>query len=224
MGPIRGFLHGLIDPNLAFLFFFGGLALIVVELLHPGVSVPGILGVLMLVTSFLSFGLLPVNLVGVVLLIASAVCFLLELKHPGLGLPTVGGIVFLVCGALFLYSGSVPNAEVSPWLIAVVAGGLLLFFGFVVKGVMEARRMPTTDVPKQDLVGQIGIALDLLEPRGRVRIERENWSASSTGDPIPPGSRVRIVEVKGLLLLVEPAPGPSAVVAGSAGQERGGTE
>lgn len=224
MGPIRGFLHALIDPNLAFLFFFGGLALIVLELLHPGVSVPGIVGTLMLVTSFVSFGLLPVNLVGVVLLIASAVCFLLELKHPGLGLPTVGGIVFLVFGALFLYSGSVPNAAVSPWLIAVVAGGLLLFFGFVVKGVMEARRMPTTDVPKQDLVGKVGTTLDLLEPRGRVRIERENWSASSTGDPIPPGSRVRIVEVKGLLLLVEPAPEQPAVVAGSAGREKGGTE
>ena len=158
------------------------------------------------------------------LLIASAVCFLLELKHPGLGLPTVGGVVFLIFGALFLYSGSVPNAEVSPWLIALVAGALVLFFGFVVKGVMEARRMPKTDVPKQDLIGKVGTALDLLEPRGRVRIERENWSASSTGDPIPAGSKVRIVDVKGLLLLVEPASEQPAAGAGSAGQERGGTE
>ncbi len=224
MGPFRSFLHALIDPDLAFLFFFFGLALIVVELLHPGVSVPGIVGTLMLVTSFVSFGLLPVNLVGVVLLIASAVCFLLELKHPGLGLPTVGGVVFLIFGALFLYSGSVPNAEVSPWLIALVAGALVLFFGFVVKGVMEARRMPKTDVPKQDLIGKVGTALDLLEPHGRVRIERENWSASSTGDPIPARSQVRIVDVKGLLLLVEPASEQPAGVAGSAGQERGGTE
>jgi membrane-bound serine protease (ClpP class) len=224
MGPFRSFLHALIDPDLAFLFFFFGLALIVVELLHPGVSIPGILGTLMLVTSFVSFGLLPVNLVGVVLLIASAVCFLLELKHPGLGLPTAGGVVFLIFGALFLYSGSVPNAAVSPWLIALVAGALVLFFGFVVKGVMEARHMPKTDVPTQDLIGQIGTAIDLLEPRGRVRVARENWSASSTGDPIPAGSPVRIVDVKGLLLLVEPGSEQPAVVAGSAGQEKGGTE
>jgi membrane-bound serine protease (ClpP class) len=223
MGPIRGFLHALIDPDLAFLFFFGGLALIVLELLHPGVSVPGIVGTLMLVTAFISFGLLPVNLVGVVLLLASAVCFLLELKHPGLGLPTLGGVVFLIFGALFLYSGSVPNAGVSPWLIALVATALALFFGFVVKGVMEARRMPRSDVPKQDLIGKVGNTLDLLEPQGRVRVARENWSASSTGDPIPAGSLVRIVDVQGLLLLVEPATEQPAV-AGSAGQERGGTE
>jgi membrane-bound serine protease (ClpP class) len=223
MGPIRGFLHALIDPDLAFLFFFGGLALIVLELLHPGVSVPGIVGTLLLVTSFISFGLLPVNLVGVVLLLASAVCFLLELKHPGLGLPTLGGVVFLIFGALFLYSGSVPNAGVSPWLIALVATALVLFFGFVVKGVMEARRMPRSDVPKQDLIGKLGTTLDLLEPRGRVRVERENWSASSTGDPIAAGSLVRIVDVQGLLLLVEPATEQPAA-AGSAGQERGGAE
>jgi membrane-bound ClpP family serine protease len=79
-------------------------------------------------------------------------------------------------------------------------------------------------VPKQDFIGKVGTALDLLEPRGRVRIERENWSASSTGDPIPAGSQVRIVDVKGLLLLVEPATEQPAGVAGSAGQERGGTE
>jgi membrane-bound ClpP family serine protease len=56
-----------------------------------------------------------------------------------------------------------------------------------------------------------------------VRVARENWSASSTGDPIPAGSLVRIVDVQGLLLLVEPATEQPAV-AGSAGQERGGTE
>src|SRR5439155_16404861 len=58
MGLGAGILHRLIDPNLAFLFFYAGLALIVVELLHPGVSVPGLLGTLMLITSFVSFGFL----------------------------------------------------------------------------------------------------------------------------------------------------------------------
>jgi membrane-bound serine protease (ClpP class) len=224
MGAVAGVLHALINPDLAFLFFFFGLALIVVELIHPGISVPGILGTLMLVTSFISFGLLPVRLVGIVLLLASAVCFLLELKHPGLGLPTVGGVVFLVMGALWLYSSSVPSAQVSPWLIVLVAAGLVVFFGFVIRGVMEARRMPRSAVPIHDLRGKTGVALDQLIPRGRVRVERENWSAESTGDPIPAGSPIRVVDVKGLLLTVTLATDQPAVVAGSAGQERGGTE
>src|SRR5438128_5475127 len=174
MGLGTGLLHALIEPDLAFLFFYLGLALIVIELLHPGASVPGIVGTLMLVTAFISFGLLPVRLVGILLLLASAVCFLLELKHPGLGLPTVGGVSFLVFGALLLFSSSVPNARVSPWLIALVAGGLVLFFGFVVRSVMAARRMPRTDAPIQRLVGATGTAVDELAPRGRVRVEHEN--------------------------------------------------
>jgi membrane-bound serine protease (ClpP class) len=224
MGAVAGVLHALIDPDLAFLFFFFGLALIIVELLHPGISVPGIVGTLMLIISFISFGLLPVQLVGLVLLVASAVCFLLELKHPGLGLPTLGGVVFLVLGALWLYSSSVPSAQVSPWLIVLVAAGLVVFFGFVVRGVMEARRMPRSAVPIHDLTGKTGTALDELAPRGRVRVERENWSAESTGRPIPAGSPIVVVDVKGLLLAVTMAGDQPAVIGGGAGQERGGTE
>ena len=66
------FLHGLLDPNLAFLFFYLGLALVVIELLHPGISVPGILGSLLLIVAFISFGFLPVQLAGVVCLIRTA--------------------------------------------------------------------------------------------------------------------------------------------------------
>src|SRR5439155_13002034 len=79
MGFGGAFLHGLIDPNLAFLFFYIGLALLVIEILHPGVSVPGILGAVLLISAFVDFGFLPVQLAGVILLILSAVFFLLEL-------------------------------------------------------------------------------------------------------------------------------------------------
>src|SRR6185503_10939309 len=89
-------LHSLFSPDLAFIFFYLGLGLIVIEILHPGISVPGILGVLLLVLSFISFGMLPVQLAGVALLIASAVAFLLELKHPGIGAPAVVGTITLV--------------------------------------------------------------------------------------------------------------------------------
>src|SRR5207247_306796 len=121
LGAGWSILHGLIDPNLAYLFYFLGLILIVIELLHPGLSVPGVFGTLMLVTAFVSFGFLPVQLGGVILLLASALFFLLELKHPGLGLPTIGGTLALILGGLFLFNRDVPNAAVSPWLIAVMA-------------------------------------------------------------------------------------------------------
>src|SRR5204862_7436403 len=92
--------HTLIDPNLAFLFFWLGLILIFIELLHPGLSVPGVFGTVFLISAFVEFGFLPVQVAGVVLLLASALFFLLALKHPGIGLPTIGGTVCLVLGGL----------------------------------------------------------------------------------------------------------------------------
>jgi membrane-bound serine protease (ClpP class) len=240
MGFGGAFLHGLIDPNLAFLFFYLGLALLVIEILHPGVSVPGILGAVLLITAFVDFGFLPVQLAGVILLVLSAVFFLLELKHPGIGLPTVGGVITLVVGGLLLFNSSVPNARVSPWLLGGVAAALAVFFGFVVGAVMKARRLPRA-AGIEALEGEAGVAVDDLNPAGRVRVLRENWSAESVGPPISKGSTVRVVEVKGLRLVVEPAgdaapeiaPGEDALPATSqregelagdsgAGQRKGG--
>ena len=44
-----GFLHGLLDPNLAFIFFWLGLALIVLELLVPGHIFSGTVGTILLI-------------------------------------------------------------------------------------------------------------------------------------------------------------------------------
>jgi membrane-bound serine protease (ClpP class) len=203
LGPGWALLHSLIDPNLAFLFFYLGLALIIIEFLHPGLSVPGVLGTLMLISAFVTFGFLPVQLAGVILLIVSAVFFLLELKHPGVGLPTVGGVASLVLGGLLLFNPSVPNARVSPWLLAAVALGLVLFFTTVVRAVVKARHAPPA-AGFEDMVGEEGVALDDLAPRGRVRARREAWSAESTGGTIRAGTDVRVVRLQGLRLMVEP--------------------
>lgn len=212
MGWGAALLHGLIDPNLAFLFFYLGLGLVIIEILHPGISVPGFLGALLLVSAFVSFGFLPVQLGGLVLLVVSAVFFLAELKHPGIGLPTVGGVVTLIFGGLLLFNSSVPNARVSPWVLAGVAIALVLFFAIVVKAVMTARSLPTSP-GVEGLVGQEGLALDELAPRGRVRAGRETWTGEAASGTIPAGSTVRVVRVDGLRLIVEgvSGPGPGAV-------------
>jgi membrane-bound serine protease (ClpP class) len=204
MGVGGAFLHGLIDPNLAFLFFWMGLILIVIEILHPGISVPGVLGTILLVSAFVDFGFLPVQLGGVILLIVSAIFFLLELKHPGLGLPTVGGVITLVLGGLLLFDSAVPNARVSPWLLALVAAALVLFFGFVVRAVLRARHLPRP-AGLEGMTGELAVAIEDLDPTGRVRARRENWSAESIGEFIAKGSTVRVVEVRGLRLVVEAA-------------------
>ncbi|HEX8100051.1 MAG TPA: nodulation protein NfeD [Actinomycetota bacterium] len=222
LGLGASILHGLISPDLAFLFFALGLVLLVIELLHPGISVPGVLGLVFLVTAFISFGELPVQLAGVVLLIASAVFFLLELKHPGIGVPTVGGAVSLILGGLLLFDSSVPGAAVSPWLIAVVTAALVAFFGFVVGAAIKARHLPPLPRGMEGLVGEEAVAVNELNPVGQVRARGETWSAETVGPVIPATTPVRVVRVSGLRLMVAPASSRQAQLTGQGVAAKGG--
>jgi membrane-bound serine protease (ClpP class) len=202
MGFFSSLLHGLLDPNLAFIFFWLGLALIVLEFFVPG-GVAGTIGALMLVSSFVAFGMLPVQLIGIVLLIASVAFFVLELKHPGIGVPAIGGIVCLVLGGLLLFDRSIPTAGVSLLVIVPVAVLAGAFFVFVVRAAvrMRGKRSVTRD---ETLVGQEGIVLQDLSPLGVVQVAAEEWTAEAVHGTAAKGDHVRVVEVSGLRLRVEP--------------------
>ena len=203
MTPGVGFLHSLFDPNLAFIFFWLGLALIVLELIVPGHVFSGTVGTILLLLSIVSFGLLPVRLIGIALLVASIVFFVIELKVPGLGIWSIGGIVALVLGGLLLFDPA-GGVRVSPFAIAPVAAFMALFFGFVVAKALAMRHLPPAQGP-QAIVGREGVVLgNGLDPEGVVRVAAEEWKATTGAGPIPPGSRIRVTRLDGLVLTVEP--------------------
>jgi membrane-bound serine protease (ClpP class) len=201
MSVFASIFHAFLDPNIAFVFFWGGLALLVLELFVPG-GVAGTLGALMLLTSLVALGMLPVQLIGVALLIASVVFFVLELLHPGVGAPTVAGVVTLVLGGLFLFDRS-GDVSVSPWVIVPLAAFAILFFGYVVQQAMKTRRMRRVERSER-LVGSEGVVTTDVAPVGVVRVASEDWTAESVAGNLPAGGRVRVVAMRGLRLEVEP--------------------
>jgi membrane-bound serine protease (ClpP class) len=201
MSVFASIFHAFLDPNIAFLFFWGGLALLVLELFIPG-GVAGTVGGLMLLTSLAALGMLPVQLIGVALLVASVVFFVLELLHPGIGAPTVAGVVSLVLGGLFLFDRS-GDVSVSPSVIALVAAFAVLLFGYVVQQAMKTRRMRSPERSER-LVGAEGVVTTGLSPSGVVRVASEDWTAESVAGAVAPGERVRVVGMEGLRLKVEP--------------------
>ena len=56
----------------------------------------------------------------------------------------------------------------------------------------------------EQLVGATGEVSERLAPSGQVRVLGELWEARSSSE-LPPGSRVRVVAVDGLVLEVEAA-------------------
>jgi len=204
MGAFVGFLHTLLDPNLAFIFFWLGLGLIVLEVIVPGHIFSGTIGTILLLASLASFGLLPVRLIGIVFLIASVVCFVIELKAPGLGVWGLLGLVFLLLGGWFLYDRA-GGVEVSPWALGGVAIFAGLFFGLIVAAALKIRHEPSAW--NRTVVGQEGVALaaGVDAKSGVVRVAAEEWRAVSPSGPIPGGARIRVRSLDGLVLTVEPA-------------------
>ncbi len=202
MSFVEGLLHDAVDPNLAFILLIVGLLGLVSEVLHPGITVGGIFGGLSLLAALLILGMLPVNLAGVLLILAGLGLMVAEVYLPG-GIAGAAGLTALVLGGLFLFDASIPGAQVSKGLLIAIALATMAFFLTVVRALMRARTHPPESATMQNLIGIDGVVERTLDPAGIVRARNESWSARAAGDPIVSGARVRVTGVDGLTLEVE---------------------
>jgi membrane-bound serine protease (ClpP class) len=200
------FLSMLANPTLAAFLLFIGILGLYVEFTHPGLIAPGLIGGVCLLLFALATQMLPVNWVGVALIVLGIVMFVLELKVPSYGMLTLGAIACLVVGALMLFRTpqGISEIRVARWAIVSIAGSAALIMSILTALVVRSfRRRPTTGAA--GLVAEEGMALTDLDPEGRVFVHGEYWNARSRS-PIRMGSRVRVTRVHNLLLEVEEFP------------------
>ena len=93
---------------------------------------------------------------------------------------------------------------VSPVLIVGALVVSLLYFFILLRGLLQMQRRASTGLPIAALVGAGGTAQTLLAPTGIAYAGGEAWSARSRSGEITAGTPIRVVEVKGLELIVEP--------------------
>jgi len=197
------FLSLLANPALTALLLFAGVLGLYVEITHPGLVAPGLVGGVCLLLFMLSTQILPVNWVGVLLIVLGLVMFLLEIKIVSHGALTAGGIACLVVGGMLLYRGApdFPGLAAARAIIFSVALSAAVIMGaltFLISRVW--RRRPETGA--SGLVAEEGTALTDLDPDGRVFVHGEYWNAHARS-PVRKGARVRVAAVAGLLLEVE---------------------
>jgi membrane-bound serine protease (ClpP class) len=203
LAPLVGVLHDLFDPNLAFIFFWLGLILIVIEIIVPGHIFSGTVGTVLFLISVASFGFLPIRSIGVALLVASAIFLIVEVKTPTHGALTGVGLACLVAGGLLLYNGS-GGVRVSPVVLIAVTAAVGAFFAFLISRLVAMRHMPAALAPGQSVVGMEGVVLaGGLGPTGVIRVASEEWKATAEG-AVAPGSKVKVTALDGLVLTVEP--------------------
>lgn len=191
------------NPNVAFILFMIGLAGLYFELSNPGAIFPGVIGGIALILAFFAFQALPVNTVGILLILLAIVLFILEIKVTSYGLLSLGGVLCLSLGSLMLFDDVDPTFRLSWQVMAstviLVSGFFLALIWLVLKAQVSKARTGMTG-----LVGEVGIVKQALSPDGKILIRGELWKASSAA-PLAVGEPAKVIAVEGLTLRVEPA-------------------
>lgn len=193
MSARQKFLLTISNPNLAYILLMLGLLGLYFEFSNPGAILPGVLGGISLLLAIFSFQILPINYVGLILILLAIGLFILEIKVQSYGILSVGGIIAMVIGSIMLIDAPIPELRPSLKFIIPVAVGLSLIFLFLIFIAVRAlaNRVHTG---KEGLIGEIGVAQSDLTPRGKVFVHGEIWNAEADQE-IPKGAEVQVVEV-----------------------------
>jgi membrane-bound serine protease (ClpP class) len=190
------------NPTVAYMLMSLGMLGLTIELWSPGAILPGIVGGVSLLLAFFALQLLPFNYAGLLLILLGLLLLGLEIKVTSYGLLTAGGLVSLVFGSMILMDSSVPELQLSLWVVLPVVVGFTGIAAILVRlGVKAMRQPPTTG--EAGMIDRIGEALTAIGPdaQGRVAIHGEIWQATAP-EAIPQGAAVQIVKIDGLTLTV----------------------
>ena len=204
MGVGEKILNIISDPDVAYVLMMLGILGLLFELFNPGVYLPGIIGFISIVMAYYALNTLPVNYAGLALIIFGIVLLVLEIKIVSHGVFAIGGISALLIGSLMLIrpDSNFDLVRISRAVIISTVAVLGSFFLFVIgMGLRAQRRTPLIGI--ESMAGQTAETLDSLEPGGKVLIRGEIWNAVSSSGFIPKGEKVRIMEVRELVLFVE---------------------
>ena len=164
------------DPNIAYILMMIGLAGLYFELAHPGVVLPGVVGAICLVLSFFAFQTLPINYVGILLILMALVFFILELKVTSFGMLTVAGVVSMLLGSMMLFKDGGSGLRLSLQVLLTTVGVVSAFFIVITALVVKAHtRKPKTGI--EGIVGEVGVVKIPLTPEGKVFVHGELWHA-----------------------------------------------
>jgi membrane-bound serine protease (ClpP class) len=199
-------LNFLSDPTVAGILWLGATTGLAVELYHPGLILPGVVGAVCLVLALISMQILPLSTGAIVLILVGVLLALAESFVPS-GILGVGGIVAILVGMLYLVdTGQAPGLHVQ--IVYIIP--FLIIFAVVISGVVWSLLVVRRHKPivgYSTLLGREGEVTTGFESGiGAVRVGGEIWRAECS-ESLDVGSKI-IVKGKnaGLTLLVELVP------------------
>ena len=190
------------NPSLAVLLWLGAIVGLGLELYHPGVVLPGLIGGICLILAMIVNQVIPISVGALLLIIFGFILIGAELYVTS-GLFGIFGVVAVVLGSMSLVDlSNFPELQVNNWLILPSAIFLYLLFiavaFFVVKVMKKKSR-----VGIKSLIGAIGTVTQDFEGeenKGTILLDGASWSAVSS-ETIKKGDSVIVVSNKTNLIL-----------------------
>ena len=196
------FLKTIANPQVVLLLLAVGIYGLLFEGYNPGAIYPGVAGVICLLLAAYALQVLPVNYVGLALIIVGFALIIAETFIPSFGALGIGGIAAFIFGAIMMFDSGIPGFGISKIFIfsfAVVIGGML----FLLVGYLLKFRQRGAVSGKGSIVGGTGRAMLSFTGEGKIWLEGESWSAVSRV-AIEKDQAVVVRAIDGLTLVVEP--------------------
>jgi len=195
------FLLTVANPNLAYILLMIGLLGLYFEFAHPGAILPGVLGGISLLLAVFAFQILPINYVGLGLVLLAVILFILEVKVQSFGMLAIGGIAAMIIGSLMLIKAPIDELRPSLRFVLPVAIGVSLIVLFLLTLIFRAQARRSFS-GREGMIGETGTARTDLAPSGRVFVHGELWTAEAE-EPVRTGEKVKVLEfLEGLKLKV----------------------
>lgn len=202
LGPARRMLHAVASPVAIYVLLVLGLALVAFELTQAGIGVAGASGVVMVGLATYGLVVVPPSWPGLALLLTGTAGMILDVRLRRLTLLSVFGILAFAAGSVLVYGDVADAIDLPVALVVGTVAGSILYYGFGLTVAIQSRERITST--RRGLVGLAGEARGTLAPDGPVFVKGAMWRGRAMNGPIPPGTRIRVRGVDGLVLRVEP--------------------
>ena len=189
-------------PEIAILLLMVGLYGLLFEGYNPGAILPGVVGVICLLLAAYALQVLPVNYVGLALILVGLALITAEAFVPSFGALGIGGIAAIIFGSIMMFDSGIPGFGISIAFVlgmGLVAGLLLLW---LLSYLVKARRQGAVS-GRDRIIGGHGVAMESFTGTGKVWLEGEAWSATSK-QTVEKDQTVLVLDLDGLVLRVEP--------------------
>ncbi len=192
----------LTDPNFAYVILMLSFFATILALLSPGTGIIEVTALMGFLGSIRLIYLNPIRIWALILMLISLLLLLISIRKVKRWWLLLFALFLFLIGSIFLFKQHGKWIAVNPFLALLTAGiGFPALWWIGRKGLEAIWQTPQMDLSQ--LIGEVGYARSTIHQHGTVYVAGEEWSAHSKS-PIPAGTRVKVIQRDGLVVLVEP--------------------